>query len=312
LVREENQQTAAENLYFSRNDWISGLWLEAVWSPIPSVTLTPSLRFDGYKTGDIWDYSIDPRLTARFDITPWWSMIHTLGIAHQPPSFVIPIPGLTPAADGLQTAVQSSAGAELILPAKLKASVTAFQNFTLDSTDGLSTARYSLTSSESDGFSNRTTAHAYGFEVYLRRSLSEKLGGLISYTWSRSTRSMADVSGVSSFDRRHILNLALSYDLGANWRLGGRLVTYSGVPASVAYAQALRTPPRTPWYFRIDWRLEKRWYLGSDGAWLAAVAEVLNTTLNKEILNTSCYAYGCKQSGIGPVTLPSLGLEASF
>jgi hypothetical protein len=58
-------------------------------------------------------------------------------------------------------------------------------------------------------------------------------------------------------------------------------------------------------------RLEKRWNLGATGFW-ALVAEVQNTTLRRETLELSCYAYGCESESIGPVTVPSLGVEASF
>jgi hypothetical protein len=240
-------------------------------------------------------------------------MLHTVGIAHQPPSLPVPIPGLnTSASAGLQTAIQSSAGTELKLPERMSASVTAFQNVTLNSTDSLSTAATQVATPTTQSFVDRSTAHAYGFEVYLRRSLAERLGGFISYTWSRSWRSMDYAQAAAGFDRRHVLNVALALDLGANWRLGSRFVTYSGVPAQVAYVAALDDPPRSPWYYRVDWRLEKRWHLGDKGAWLAAIAEVVNTTLNRESVTSSCYAYGCRNTTIGPVTIPSLGLEASF
>lgn len=308
----EAEQTVDEQL-FSRNDVVSGGWLGMSWRPVPNITVTPGLRFDAYNNGGDWTTSVDPRLTARYELTPKWAMVHTVGIAHQPPSLPVPIPGFTPSASaGLQTAVQSSAGTEVKLPEKLFASVTAFQNVTLNSTDVLSTASTQVASPQTNSFAERTTAHAYGFEFYLRRSLAERLGGFLSYTWSRSWRSVDYANAAAGFDRRHVLNLALALDLGANWRLGSRLVTYSGVPAQVAYVSALKSPPRSPWYYRVDWRLEKRWLLGDNGAWLAAIAEVVNTTLNRETVTSSCYAFGCENTTIGPVTIPSLGLEASF
>lgn len=306
------EQTLDEQL-FSRDDVVSGAWLGVTWKPVPKITVTPGVRFDAYNNGGQWTTSVDPRLTARYELTSMWAMVHTLGIAHQPPSLPVPVPGFTPSASaGLQRAIQSSAGTEVKLPEKLFASVTAFQNVTLNSTDVLSTASTQVASPETNAFSDRTTAHAYGFEFYLRRSLAERLGGFLSYTWSRSWRSVDYANAFAGFDRRHVLNLALALDLGANWRLGSRFVTYSGVPAQVGYVAALKAPPRAPWYYRIDWRLEKRWLLGDEGAWLAAIAEVVNTTLNRETVTSSCYAFGCENNTIGPVTIPSLGLEASF
>lgn len=310
--RDEDAQAALARLT-SRIDVLNGLWVEAVWQPAKAITLTPSLRLDSFITGDQWALGLDPRLTARYQITDNWSMIHTIGVAHQTPSFVIPVPGLDPnLTGGLQRAFQTSAGAEVKLPESIFASLTAFQNVTLNSSDFLSTARFQAASDNDGGsFTDRTRAHAYGLELFLRRSFTQKLGGLLSYTWSRSTRSLANMNGMSSFDRTHMFNMALAYDLGRKWRLAGRFTAYSGIPATVAYVAAFKEPPRTPWYYRIDWRLEKRWSLGKT-SWLALIAEIINTTLNKETLDTSCYAFGCTETSFGPVTLPSLGVEASF
>lgn len=313
IINRGNDEEIALAPYYSRNDWVSGVWLEAVWQAASRVTLTPGIRVDVYKTGKYWSFGLDPRLTARFDVAPRVSLIHTLGVAHQPPSFALPLPGLDPVSDkGLQQAIQTSAGAEVALPAKLTASIVAFQSVTRNSSDMLSTATYANAAPESYSIVERTTAHAYGVEFYLRRALTERLGGFLSYTLSRSTRSTAYASGLSSFDRTHMLNFALAYDIALGWRLGARLVTYSGIPASVAYVAALGSPPRTDWYYRVDWRVEKRWMLSDAGAWIAVVAELLNTTLNEEMISKSCTAFRCTSQRIGPVTLPSLGVEASF
>jgi hypothetical protein len=239
--------------------------------------------------------------------------MHAVGIAHQPPSFAIPLPGLAGAAnEGLQRAIQTSAGVEMKLPAKLTGSLTVFQNAVFDSTDMFGAANLTNSDPGTNGFTSRTTNHSYGMELYLKRSLTEQLGGFLSYTLSRSDRSVAGLSGPSSYDRRHVINFALAYDLGRRWRLGGRLVAYSGTPANVAFPAAAADPPRGPWFRRIDARLEKRWLIGTHGAWWALVLEMLNATLTKETTQTSCYAYGCQSSRVGPVSIPSIGVEASF
>ena len=100
---------------------------------------------------------------------------------------------------------------------------------------------------------------------------------------------------------------ALAYDLGRHWRLGGRLVFYTGVPKSNDVRGASAPPPeahpaRDPAFYRIDARLEKRWQLAKK-AWISLVVEGLNVTLSKE-------TFGSSQ--IGPVTIPSIGVEAGF
>jgi hypothetical protein len=109
-----------------------------------------------------------------------------------------------------------------------------------------------------------------------------------------------------------VLNVALSYNLGRDWRFGSRFLLYSGIPARVAYLEAAQSPPRTPPFWRIDFKLQKRWYIKRPDAWWGIALEVLNTTLNKEQLDGSCNAFSCKFEEIGPVTIPSIGAEGAF
>jgi hypothetical protein len=46
--------------------------------------------------------------------------------------------------------------------------------------------------------------------------------------------------------------------------------------------------------------------------WWGFVLEVLNTTLNKEVLDSSCNAYRCEDEEFGPLTIPSIGFEGAF
>jgi len=109
-----------------------------------------------------------------------------------------------------------------------------------------------------------------------------------------------------------VLNLAGSYDLGKNWRFGSRFMIYTGIPAEVAYLEAARHPPRTPPFWRIDFKLEKRWYIKRPNRWWGFNIEILNTTLNKEQLSGSCNAYDCVYEEIGPVTVPSIAFEGAL
>jgi hypothetical protein len=174
---------------------------------------------------------------------------------------------------------------------------------------------------------------AYGLELMLRRPFSKRLSGLLSYTLSRATREahfittsgVDDVATVvSEFDRTHVLNAVLSYDLGRRWRVGGRFLFYTGTPYSNLDG-SLPVPPynayRDPAFYRLDFRLEKRWRLGRDGS-IAFVLEGQNVTLRKEIsgLGLDCEgkptAQGetttCQRSTVGPLTIPSVGVEAFF
>ena len=150
---------------------------------------------------------------------------------------------------------------------------------------------------------------AYGFELMLKRRLTQKLGGFLSYTLSRSTRSYERRRYVAAFDRTHVANAAAAYELGRGFRVGGRVVFYTGLPKPPDPTDPGST--RLPPFFRLDARVEKKFRL-SERAHLSIVAEWLNATLSKEAVTTTCTLQGCEAQMIGPITIPSLGVEGAF
>jgi hypothetical protein len=143
------------------------------------------------------------------------------------------------------------------------------------------------------------------------RDLTRRLGGFLSYTLSRSVRSTSFGRLPASFDRTHVLNAVLGYDLGWRWRAGGRFVFYTGNPPFELLNPGDKA--RLPSFHRLDVRLEKRWPIGSAGAYWAFVLEVLNTTLSKEVITRECDPEGsCEDEAIGPITIPSLAFEGRF
>ena len=59
------------------------------------------------------------------------------------------------------------------------------------------------------------------------------MGGYLAYTLSRSTRSLENERFVATFDRTHVLSLAVSSRLGRGWRAGSRLYFYTGFPGQL-------------------------------------------------------------------------------
>jgi len=293
------------SLFPPRNDLTFGAYTDLTLK-YPGVTVTPGFRADVYRSGTASAVGVDPRIASRIEVTEGLRILHTFGIAHQPPSFIIPIPGLAIGSlqGGLQTSLQASAGVEFDLPGQTTATVNVFDNVFLNMTDALATVQ----NDESEGLStSRSLGSAIGAEIYIRRKLTRRLGGFLSYTLSRSMRSAGSEHFPSAFDRTHVLNAALSFDLGRNWRAGGRFMTYTGAPVqppSNGFVSAPRVvnPERDPTFYRVDVRLEKRWLL-SQKVWLSFVAEIMNATLNREVL------FG---ETIGPVTIPSVGVEMGF
>jgi hypothetical protein len=271
--------------------------------------LTPGLRVDVFNSGGTTVPAVDPRLAGKFKISKHFRIVHAYGLAHQPPSFVVPVPGLTPGdlKSGLQSAFQTSAGVEFDLPEATTATATLFHNAFYSMTDALG----NRSNTNSGGFGNsltqRARGEAYGFELFLHRRLNKRLGGFLTYTLSRTTRTLPYSKFPSAFDRTHVANAALAYDLGRNWRAGTRLVFYTGTPVisptyGTAVAQPTLSTTRNSAFYRVDVRFEKRWQL-SQTAWISFIAEVMNVTLSKENFNGT---------EIGPITIPSIGAEAGF
>jgi hypothetical protein len=226
-------------------------------------------------------------------------------MAHQPPSFIVPVPGLAVASlqGGLQRSLQAASGVEVKLPFEITATASVFDSVFLDMTDTIGVRPPGNDQSQIP----RSLGGAKGIELYVRRALTRQLGGFVSYTFSRTTRTIDGHTFPAAFDRSHVLHSALGYDLGRGWRLGTRFSIYSGAPlisAPPGLPDSFRPsdPPRDPVFYRLDFRLEKKWDVLEIG-WISFVVEMLNATLNTETINDNL---------IGPVTIPSIGVEGGF
>jgi hypothetical protein len=289
-----------ERVFRPRTDHTTGLWLDFVYDVTPEIEVTPGVRADLYASGSALAFGVDPRLSARAVPTPGVRILSAAGLAHQRPSFVVPLPGVAPVLGrGLQRSLQTSAGAELDLAEATAAGATLFYNAFFNATDAFTT----VASDEDADLDLRTGGEAYGVELSLQRRLSMRLGGLLAYTLSRSVRRIGNREFVSGFDRTHVVNAALSYDLGRGWLAGGRILYYTGTPVWESDSIGTTSVDREPSFLRVDVRLEKRWRLGEE-TWIAFVAEFLNATLQKETWPGG--------ERVGPVSIPSLGVEVGF
>jgi hypothetical protein len=364
---EEQERQAAD--YPPRNDLVMGMHLDAVIQAAEPWEVTPGIRVDLFESVRNLESasrierrhssngavpSIDPRLLSRLRLAKPITLVSTFGISHQPPAFFVPVPGLQLGrlAQGLQTSIQASQGLEVALPWAFTFTPTFFYHRYLGLTDFATTCGVTdnSTADDSDGedcLDKRVSGRTIGFELLLRRSLTQKLTGWVSYTLSRTTRAtrlsaydLSTLTGIESprektstytevpgdFDRTHVLNVIGAYDLGAGWRAGARFYYYTGRPYS-RRVYGYTIPPfneyRFPDFYRIDARLEKAWKVGAKGR-IAFVVEWLNVTLRKEATSVTCGRHSnslqealaaadkCEFEEIGPVTIPSVGVEGSF
>jgi TonB family protein len=352
-------------LYPPHFDLAIGGYADAVWQLTPRVQVVPGIRADLFMshrsdspaselasidaptsavTTSILP-SIDPRLATRVDVDKHVAVISTVGIAHQPAAFLVPVPGLSFVEPNpvLQTAIQMSQGVSVVLPAGFTAQATGFLNTYFDLTDLTATCPSvfgaGVLLGNAPGVMNNlcltetVRGKAFGGEFLVRRSLGKRLSGWISYTLSRSTRdapvgldrvATGVVETLAGFDRTHVINVVTSYDLGVGWQAGARFLAYTGLPYSDTRDYVPVRPyndERMPAFYRVDLRLEKRWKIAAKGT-LALVFEGMNVTLNKEVLGVHCAPGGagrstngldeCTYQTLGPVAVPSVGLEGSL
>jgi len=298
-------------LFPERTEGVTGAYVGAEIAATDRILVTPGVRFDVYRSQGITAYGVDPRLAASFELHKNWKVEHSLGVLHQRPNFAAQVPGAQVAdlAGGLQHAVLFASTLRTRLPEEIQASLGVFRAAYFKALDPIGGARdFTIDRTVLD---RRSTVSAAGLELELRRPLTRRLGGFVSYTLSRSEQSLRGEKSVSGFDRPHVLQAAFSYDFGKGFRGGVRGVFYSGVPelnleGSPHFTDRRRGRP----YFRADFRAEKRFRLGQT-SYVSVVAETLNATATREVVRLDCGEV-CVERSAGPVVLPSIGVEAGF
>jgi len=344
---------------------MSGAHVDVVWRPSARLEIVPGARVDVFQStrpsapaGAARRTTVpafDPRLSVRWGLTPTLALLTGLGISHQFPALRVgPLPGVLLSVPGfpfggsqVQRTVQLSEGVEVALPADVLFTANGFLSLWSGLTDLTATCRQIMPPTMPPADPNASpppvpytcpsadpvAGRAYGLEVLVRRSLSRRLTGWLSYTLSHARRQAhfitleggdATDTVTADFDRTHVLNAMAAYVLGAGWRAGARFVYYTGAPYSTL-AGNFPVPPynayRAPAFFRLDVRLEKRWSLGKDRS-VSFVLEGLNVTLSREVSPLALDCRGdmtalggttqCTQGRFGPLTIPSAGVEVVF
>lgn len=304
---------ALAELIGSRDETTVGTYADVTWHPLERVWVSPGLRLDVFRADRQTEAGVDPRIAARMEVSRVVAFEHTLGLAHQSATFVPGIPGaqVTNIRDGLQRSVQASSSLELRLPERSFLSATVFDAIYTNLADPLGTEHQ--LSFDVDQAGRRVRGYAYGLEVFYKRPLTHRVGGMLAYTLSRSTRSYGRIFTLSALDRTHVLTLALVVDAGKNWLLGARQTVLGGLPTRIATTAGpvFRGSERTPVFLRTDLRAEKRYDFGERTS-LSIVAELLNATFSHEVTERTCNETRCTQVGVGPIVVPNVGVEARY
>lgn len=268
--------------------YIGSALAEALWRPNRDWLIRPGVRGDVYTDGTATRSAVDPRLTVRYqlarrdlpDVPPdsddsaiW--LKGSAGIYHQPPRFVLPLPGLDmmPIKYGLLRSFQTSLGVEVPLRDRFQLTTEGYFNY-MDPTifdlsvndpsviQGANTTLFPtsiVVNNRAQDFIDRLThpqlGRSYGLEVLLRRTAKSGIFGWVSYTLSRSERLRDDRWVPYDFDRSHLVNVVAGLPLRRNWDVGLRLQYQSGKPETITSGF---NAARTAGYVRFDLRVDKR------------------------------------------------------
>jgi TonB family protein len=289
--------------------------------------LIPGLRVDGYLIDGNQRSSVNPRLVGRYQTSKEFTVKSYVGRFSQPPQ-----PEALDRRFGNPN-VQMEHGYHTGLgyewkPSRLwsidseiyyvdRRDVVVFTPDVVMNDDG---------TFELVNFRNTGRRGSYGFEAIIKREISERTFGWLSYTFSKARQNNRNGEGwfPTPFDQPHVMNAVTSYKPGGGWELGARFQLASGRPgtkvigstfqADCGCYDAVTTGARTvriPTFMQLDVRAEKRWLFErwSIGVYL----DIINVTNRKNSEGTD-YDYRYRESV--PVTgfpfFPNLGVRGTW
>jgi hypothetical protein len=292
-----------------------GGYAEVEWRPIGALLVVPGVRLDYY--GDQGEWTVDPRLSARYALSERFAIKWGIGIYSQNPLYYellrgIGNPNLKP-----YHAQQYSAGIEHRPTDNSSWGVEGFYKHLYDRV-------VSTPGGQPPYFKNDGTGRVYGAELFARYT-GQRFRGWLAYTLSRSERQDRDEPWrLFEADQTHILALTANYQLGRGWEVGSRFRLTSGNPytpvksavydANTDIYQPINAAPfsaRNSTFHQLDVRLEKTWEFGQwKLAWYLDVQNAYNAK-NYQGFDYS-YNYQRRERVAGLSFVPNLGLRGEL
>lgn len=290
--------------------------------------LIPSLRLDTYLIEGQDRASVDPRLVARYKLDKQWTAKAYIGEFSQPPQpesvdarFGNPNVGIEHSTHfglGYEWKPSREWSVDSEIYYVRRRDLVAFTDEVVQNDDGTFTYV---------NFANTGRRNSMGFEIMIKREITEKAFGWLSYTYSKASqknRPTNDRFIPTAFDQSHVMNAVASYKPGRGFELGARFQLATGRPdtpiiggtydADTGGYEAIRGPirsTRTPTYRQIDARVEKVWLYNT---WsLGLYLDVINIA---NLENVEAFEYDYRFRNKAPITsypiLPTLGLRGTW
>ncbi|HEX6276666.1 MAG TPA: TonB-dependent receptor [Polyangiaceae bacterium] len=315
----DNDPLATQRLIAVEDDDITqlrtGVYVDFGIRPVPSLLLVPGVRADVYAETD--DATLDPRFTARYDVTQSTALKGAIGLYSQPPEYwqtlaVIGNPDLEP-----YRATQTSLGVEQRF-GPLKLGVEGFYKW-------LENRVVSTPTGGPPRYVNDGEGRIVGGELSAEFNPEAGTFGYLGYTLSRSER--RDLDGEwrpFDQDQTHILSLAAGHELGAGWNVGARFRYVTGNPTTPVVGSVYDArngvyvplygavnSERNPAFHQLDVRVEKRFRVGPGSIALYLDLQNAYNATNQEGIRYS-YDYRQQEPISGLPILPNLGVRGEL
>ncbi len=253
-------------------EWLPAFFAEAELKPVKGLLVLPGLRFDRFDRTD--EYSLQPRLTARWNVAGPFTAKGGVGLFVQEPdaeetSSQFGNPDLV-----TEKAIHYSAGVEYKPRPWLTLDVTGFYKDMWDLVSPTDEVVQDGDSVRPLIYDSNGAGHVYGMELVARHEFNDNLAGWVAYTLSRAKRrdSGAEEDRLFDFDQTHIFTAVASYVLPRNWQVGARMRIVSGNPTTPVIGATFNAgtdqydpiygrvnSARNPLFHQFDLRLDKRW-----------------------------------------------------
>ena len=299
---------------------------DVAWDVTARLRLLPGFRVDGYAISGQVFATVDPRLTARYTLSDRVTAKAYAGVFQQPPQ-----PEAVDARLGNPN-VRAERGLHFGLGGEWKPDRLWFVDGEVYYIDRSRLVHFTAagevmgTTVEPDNWLNIGVSQTYGLEMLVKREISERVFGWLSYTFSHSEqrRFPGRPWSATAFDQTHNLNAVVSWKPGGGFELGARYRLATGRPTTPRIGATFDADDgdyrpvngatgsvRVQAFQQLDARAEKTWLFER---WsLGLYIDIQNVTNAKNVEATE-WDYRFRESA--PVTgipfLPTIGIRGAW
>ena len=288
-------------------------------------TLLPGARLTYYML-QVKKASVDPRLRFTWQVGEQTTIKGGVGLYSQIPDLISLNPIWGNPRASIERSVHTSLGvAQASESVGVDLEVTGFYKYVFDRSTASSRLAFAPDGTiRLENFANQGVGQVFGAELLLRKALTKKFFGWVSYTLMRSLirEKPGEAYKPFAFDQPHILTIIAVYKLPRGWQIGGRFRLVSGNPTtrytdsiydpgSDDYLPAPGVATRLPTFHQLDLRVDKLFTFKR--VTLNVYLDVLNV-YNRQNGEAILYSYNLQSSTIQaglPISLP-LGVRLEY